>query len=90
MSTLTGSKSRCVLLVDDDPFIIAVYVAKLKRAGLEVDAVTDGSDALHRLESVRPDLVILDLNMPKLNGIEVLKFIRNSPALETQPVGTGD
>ncbi len=85
MST-AGAQNRCVLLVDDDPFIVAVYVAKLKRAGLDVDAVTDGAEALRRLSSVRPDLVILDLNMPKLNGIEVLKHIRNTPTLATLPV----
>jgi len=80
------AKNRCVLLVDDDPFIIAVYVTKLKRAGLDVESVMDGAEAVRRLDAVKPDLVILDLNMPKLNGIEVLKHIRNSPALAALPV----
>lgn len=82
----TGAVGRRILLVDDDPFIISLYVSKLKRAGLEVEAVANGEDALRRLEAVRPDVVILDLNMPKLNGIEVLKQIRNTPTLESLPV----
>lgn len=82
----SGAVGRRILLVDDDPFIISLYVSKLKRAGLEVEAVPNGEEALRRLEAVRPDLVILDLNMPKLNGIEVLKQIRNTPALESLPV----
>ncbi len=86
MTNPLDAKKRCVLLVDDDPFIIAVYTAKLKKAGLEVDPVSDGAEALRYLETLRPDLVILDLNMPKLNGIEVLKFIRNNPSLQALPV----
>lgn len=82
----TLAKNRCVLLVDDDPFIIAVYVTKLKRAGVDVESVMDGAEAVRRLDAVKPDLVILDLNMPKLNGIEVLKHIRNSPVLAALPV----
>lgn len=81
-----GAVGRRILLVDDDPFIISLYVSKLKRAGLEVEAVANGEEALRRLEAVRPDMVILDLNMPKLNGIEVLKQIRSTPALESLPV----
>jgi two-component system chemotaxis response regulator CheY len=74
------------MVVDDDAFVVAVYSSKLKKAGLEVEAVTNGAEALRRLDAVRPHLVILDLNMPRLHGIEVLKYIRNSPELATVPV----
>ncbi len=86
MTEYVTPKDKRVLLVDDDAFVLAVYSSKLKKAGLDVEAAVDGAEALHKLETVRPHLVLLDLNMPRLNGIEVLKYIRNTPMLAEIPV----
>jgi DNA-binding response OmpR family regulator len=65
-----------VLVVEDDPTVSEVVVRYLEREGLTVDAVTDGSDALARAEQRWPDLVVLDLMLPGIDGIEVCRRLR--------------
>jgi DNA-binding response OmpR family regulator len=70
-----------VLLVEDDLALSDVLVFTLRRAGFEVSPVYDGETALHAWESQTPDLLLLDLNLPKLDGLSVCRRIRagNSP-----------
>jgi CheY-like chemotaxis protein len=75
-----------VLLVDDDAVILAVYGYGLTESGFDVVTASDGLDAIDKMQSDRPDLVILDMMMPRLTGVEVLKFIRNHENLATLPV----
>ncbi|HYA78967.1 MAG TPA: response regulator, partial [Candidatus Nitrosopolaris sp.] len=75
-----------ILLVDDDAVILAVYGKRLTQYGFEVTTAADGLKALDTLRVERPDLVILDMIMPKLSGVEVLKFIRSQPNLSSLPV----
>ena len=72
---------KTILFVDDDANIIEVYRESLRGEGFEVLVAEDGLTAMKLLHSAKPDLVILDLTMPKFNGAEVLKFIRNTPVL---------
>jgi DNA-binding response OmpR family regulator len=65
-----------LLLVDDDPDHLAVLVLGLRRRGYDVLTAVDGDEALARWQSDRPDLVVLDLNLPKVNGFEVCRRIR--------------
>lgn len=67
---------KTVLLVDDDESIQLLYREELKEAGFKVISVYDGSEALDRFKEVSPDLTILDIQMPGLNGIEVLRQIK--------------
>lgn len=72
---------RRVLVVDDDPTVTEVVSGYLRHAGLLVDNAADGLDALARVASGRPDLVILDLMLPGMDGIEVCRTLnRNPPA----------
>lgn len=64
------------LIVDDDLALADVISFTLRRAGFEVSMANDGLAALERWESDKPDCIILDLNLPKLNGLQVLKRIR--------------
>lgn len=80
MITVSDVKPR-VLLVDDDAVIAHVYRAKLFEAGYTVDVAEDGLVALRMLNAHPPDLVVLDVMMPKFNGLEVLAFIRSRPNL---------
>jgi len=75
-----------VLVVDDDPAVIDLLKYILTRQGYEVDSVQDGEATLQRLKTQRPDFLILDLMMPKLNGFEVLDALEADPALKDLPV----
>jgi CheY-like chemotaxis protein len=77
-----------ILLVDDDALVLELYRKKLALGGFEVRTAADGLEAIKALGSFRPDLVVLDLLMPKMSGTDVLKFIRNKPALAKLPVVT--
>jgi DNA-binding response OmpR family regulator len=82
MDTKTTSAStplRRILLVEDDDALANVYNTRLVAEGFEVKRVTNGEDALVTVLSYRPDLVVLDVMMPKLNGFEVLDILRNTP-----------
>jgi DNA-binding response OmpR family regulator len=75
-----------ILLVDDDAVILAVYGKRLAQYGFAVTTAEDGLKALDALRADKPDLVVLDMIMPKLSGVEVLKFIRAQPGLSSIPV----
>lgn len=75
-----------VLLVDDDPIILRIYRRGLTAQGLEVETAEDGLAALKALRASKPDIMVLDLMMPKFSGAEVLKNIRSDPKLANLPV----
>jgi two-component system, OmpR family, response regulator MtrA len=65
-----------ILLVEDDPSIREVTVLGLTKAGFEVDAASDGAEALERFRARPPDLVLLDVMLPRVDGLEVARAIR--------------
>jgi DNA-binding response OmpR family regulator len=73
--------STRVLIVEDEPNIVESLTFLLRRAGFDVAAAGDGESALADLRSQPARLMILDLMLPKANGFEVLKAVRNDPAL---------
>ncbi|MGH7969467.1 MAG: response regulator, partial [Limisphaerales bacterium] len=75
-----------VLLVDDDPLILKLFRDGLMRHDFQVETASDGLEAMKALRSTRPDIVVLDLMMPKLSGVDVLKFIRGQKDLAPLPV----
>lgn len=75
-----------ILLVDDDALVLELYRKKLEASGFEVRTAVDGLDAIKRLGEFMPDFAVLDLMMPKLSGIEVIRFMRSKPALSKTPV----
>ena len=77
---------RKILFVEDDPIIIQVYRGPLKNAGYEVEVAEDGLKALKILLDLRPDLVLLDVMMPKVDGTYVLKFIHSRTELKNTKV----
>ncbi|MCR5880575.1 response regulator transcription factor [Phenylobacterium sp. J367] len=68
--------SQTVLVVDDDPHIRQLLAFALEKAGLATREAEDGEAALSAIAEVPPDLVVLDINMPKLNGLDVCRKIR--------------
>lgn len=73
--------SKRVLIVDDEPNIVISLEFLMKREGFAVSVARDGEEALERIRAERPDLVILDVMMPKLNGFEVCETVRTDPQL---------
>ena len=72
-----------ILIIDDEPNIVLSLEFLMKREGFEVAVAGDGETALRSMNERRPDLVILDVMMPKLNGFEVCQRIRAEPAFQT-------
>src|SRR5664280_2015192 len=77
---------KTILFVEDDAVIVQAYRMGLERAGFRVEVAEDGLAAMKILLLLKPNLVLLDLMMPKLNGVDVLKYIRSTPALKATPV----
>lgn len=75
-----------VLLVEDDPIIAQIYKRKLASEGFEVVHVGDGELAIEHFAENSPDIVLLDLQLPKKNGIDVLQFIRGTEIIKDTPV----
>ena len=73
--------SKKVLIVDDEPNIAISVEFLMRREGFEVLVAHDGEEGLARIRSDRPDLVVLDIMMPKLDGFEVCRAVRADPAL---------
>jgi two-component system phosphate regulon response regulator PhoB len=74
----SGQPSR-ILLVEDDDSLANVYLTRLQAEGFDVRRVANGEDALASAMSYRPDLVLLDVMMPKVDGFDVLDILRNTP-----------
>lgn len=68
-----------ILLVEDDTALASVYRSRLELEGFEVEHVNNGELALSKVIEYKPDLVVLDAMMPKVNGFDVLDILRNTP-----------
>src|SRR5690242_19296377 len=78
--------AKKVLVAEDDKFLVQAYKAKVAKAGLEAQFATDGEEALKLLETFKPDVVLLDLIMPKKDGFAVLTEIQANSQLKNIPV----
>lgn len=74
-----GSHGKRILLVEDDDALANVYVMRLQSEGFDVRRVSNGEEALAAALSYKPDLVVLDVMMPKVSGFDVLDIFRNTP-----------
>lgn len=74
---MSQSKAKITIVEDDGP-IREMYKLKLKAAGYDISTANDGASALHVLEHVQPDLILLDIKLPHLPGNEVLKRVRDT------------
>ncbi len=70
-----SNNPKKILLVEDDPFLIDIYNTKLVDSGFEVEVAKKGDLALKKIEKVKPDLVLLDIVLPGMDGWEVLRKI---------------
>ncbi|HAJ20270.1 MAG TPA: DNA-binding response regulator, partial [Rhodospirillaceae bacterium] len=72
-----------VLIVEDETAVVTLLRYNLEYQGFEVDAVSDGEEALVAIEENPPDIVLLDWMLPQLSGIEVCRQLRRRPATKT-------
>ncbi len=75
-----------ILLVEDDTILVEMYQAKFELEGHQVHVATNGEECLAILKDFTPELILLDILMPKLNGFHVLKEIKKQPDLRQIPV----
>jgi len=68
-----------ILLVEDDPFLIDIYSTKLKESGFEVEVADDGEEIVKKIKERKPDLMVLDIVLPKIDGWEILKTVKEDP-----------
>ena len=78
--------SKTVLIVDDDPFILDMYVLKFREEGFRVEVASDGKKAFEQIKEVHPDVVLLDIVMPLMDGFEVLNKVKQDDALKNIPI----
>jgi two-component system, OmpR family, phosphate regulon response regulator PhoB len=76
------NKKPLVLVVEDDTFLADLHGDKLTKEGFEVVVVGNGREALNFLKNRRPDIILLDIVMPIMDGIETLREIKKNPALK--------
>ena len=75
-----------ILLVEDDTFLAGMYVTKLTMEHFQVELATDGEMGLAKAKEMVPDLILLDILLPKMNGFDVLRACKQVPALKDIPV----
>jgi len=78
--------ARRVLIVDDDPGVVKLVRANLQAEGLEVTAAANGAECLLAVHSQRPDLIILDVMMPVMDGFQTLRLLKERPETASIPV----
>lgn len=80
------SKTPAALIVDDSMLIRHTVCRFLEERGFTVESATNGEEALQALKRVRPDVIITDLQMPKMGGSELIAALKNDPATATIPI----
>lgn len=73
------NKQKKILLVEDDDSLASVYQTRLEAEGFIIKRVPNGEEALAAALEMRPDLILLDVMMPKVSGFDVLDILRNTP-----------
>lgn len=81
-----SNTTKTILIADDDQFIVRAFKTGLERYDYSVVIAENGEDAIEQIASVRPDLVLLDVIMPRKDGFEVLKAVKADPALAHIPI----
>lgn len=74
--------AKKILIIDDELELVEIYASSLKNAGYQVIKAADGPEGLSLARSEKPDLILLDLKMPKMPGLEVMSKIKEDPDLK--------
>jgi DNA-binding response OmpR family regulator len=85
MVSKSGVRSK-ILVVDDEPEAVELVEFNLKQAGFAVVTAADGAEALQKARATTPDLVVLDLMLPEIGGLEICRMLRRDPATAAMPI----
>ena len=85
-AALASRLSPCILLADDEADVSLVAKTRLEVNGFDVETAEDGEEALVRFRARRPDLVLLDLRMPMMDGYQVCKALKSDPETSDVPI----
>ncbi len=83
---MAGENKKKVLIVEDDEFLRSLTAKRLEKENYQIEVAVDGENAISTVDTYRPDLILLDLLLPGLDGFEVLKKVKANEALKTIPV----
>ena len=83
---VTSKGTPRVLIVEDEPNIVLSLEILLRRAGYETASTGDGEEAMELIRRTRPDVVLLDIMLPKQNGYEVCRSVKSEPTLSSIPI----
>ncbi len=75
-----------VLIIEDDFFVRDLYIRQFTKSGFGVSAAEDGTEGVAKVEEQKPDIILLDIMLPKLSGLEVLKRLKENPTTKPIPV----
>jgi len=78
--------ARTILIIEDDKFLRELVIQKLIKEGYETSEAVDGEEGIKKIKEEKPDLILLDLILPGIDGFEVLSKMREDPALAQIPV----
>ncbi len=78
--------SKRILIVDDEPDVLSLAAFRLKKSGYEILTATDGQMGLDMITSEKPDLVLLDLRLPNMDGMDVCKHVKSDKELQHIPI----
>lgn len=83
---MTDTAAKTVLIVDDHTFVKAFYKMALKPYNLNLVFAYDGLEAVEKARQSKPDLVLMDINLPRMDGVTAAKMIRSDPAMKSIPI----
>ncbi len=83
---MANESSKKILLVEDEPILSNLLRQRLEKDGFRVVIARDGSEAVKILKQEKPDLVLLDIILPKMSGFEVMEAMKSDPTLQAAPV----
>lgn len=83
---MADNKKNKILIIEDDSFISDMYKIKLESEGFEVSVAADGVQGLEAAGKENPDLILLDIVMPKMDGFTVLQNLKEKPEVQNIPV----
>ncbi|MDD5004910.1 MAG: response regulator [Candidatus Omnitrophica bacterium] len=85
-SGLSSRNLKNILVVDDEPDVIDIVTISLKEKGFNMISANNGLEALERLKTFMPNLIIVDINMPLMNGFELIKHLKKEPRFNNVPI----
>lgn len=83
---MSEKTKKTILLIEDDPFLIDIYTTKLEEKGFLVSVAVNEGEAFSKINEKKPDLVLLDIVLPQVDGWEILRKIKSSPKFKALKV----